>query len=151
MIKFLISKLLDTYFPFVRSVNINFLSSNIAHSNSLHFMNFSIRTLLSYLKAIFTYLFKKEKRAKNVISEDFKYCLLVVIGSIPAGLVGILFKDFIEEKEFPANTEELNNVLYSPYGAVVSAVVFASAGILLFKNKNKCSKTHCKRSESVIL
>lgn len=36
--------------------------------------------------------------------------------------------------------EELNNVLYSPYGAVVSAVVFASAGILLFKNKNKCSK-----------
>lgn len=36
--------------------------------------------------------------------------------------------------------EELNKVLYSPYGAVVSVVVFIAAGFLLIKNKNKCSK-----------
>ncbi len=36
--------------------------------------------------------------------------------------------------------EAVNKVLYSPYGALISAIVFIGAGWMLFKNKNKCSK-----------
>ena len=37
-------------------------------------------------------------RSKNSkVAEDFKYAWLVIIGCIPAGIVGVLFKDFIEE------------------------------------------------------
>lgn len=46
--------------------------------------------------------------------------------------------------------EAVNKVLYSPYGALISAVVFIGAGILLFKNKNKCSKNDCILNETVL-
>ena len=41
----------------------------------------------------FTYIFKRDKKAYN----NFKYCMLVIIGTIPAGIIGLLFKDTIEE------------------------------------------------------
>ena len=56
------------------------------------------KDIIKLIKSFFTYLFKKESRENKGIVNDFTYCLLIVIGSIPAGLVGIILKDFIEEK-----------------------------------------------------
>ena len=52
--------------------------------------------ILRLIKSFFLYITNKSKRTNKKIKNDFKYCLLVIIGSIPAGLVGILFKDKIE-------------------------------------------------------
>ena len=42
----------------------------------------------------FNYIFDKKNRTK--FYNEFKYCLLILIGSIPVGIVGALFKDDIE-------------------------------------------------------
>lgn len=34
---------------------------------------------------------------KNTYKEGFRYCMFILIGTIPAGIAGILLKDFIEE------------------------------------------------------
>lgn len=44
--------------------------------------------------SFFKYLFVKKN--KNKYYKEFKYCLLIVIGSIPAAIIGFLFKDEIE-------------------------------------------------------
>lgn len=45
--------------------------------------------------SFFLYLFGK-KKDKEKYRDDFKYCLLIIVGSIPVGLAGILLKDTIE-------------------------------------------------------
>lgn len=60
-----------------------------------------IAILLIYRKDIIRlvknfFKFFKEETAET--KRDFRYCLLIIIGSIPIGLVGVLFKDQIEEK-----------------------------------------------------
>lgn len=49
------------------------------------------------LKVIFTNTFKYIKTKEKKYYNHFKYFLLVTVGTIPAGIVGILFKDFIEQ------------------------------------------------------
>lgn len=44
------------------------------------------------LKDFFSYIFTKELKFYN----SYKYCLLIIIGCIPAGILGLLFKDKIE-------------------------------------------------------
>lgn len=43
----------------------------------------------------FMYLFSKKENKKKYY-ESFKYCLLIVIGSIPVGIAGVIGKDVIE-------------------------------------------------------
>lgn len=50
--------------------------------------------LIQIISGAFSFVFKKDKTRKN----DFLYCLYVVIATIPAGIAGILLKDFIDEK-----------------------------------------------------
>ncbi len=50
--------------------------------------------LVRLVKNFFLYF----KRKTDETKKDFRYCLLIVLGSIPIGIVGFLFKDFIEEK-----------------------------------------------------
>ena len=45
----------------------------------------------------FKYLFA-DKKDKKKYYEDFKYCMLIVVGSIPVGIIGLIFKDKIEFK-----------------------------------------------------
>ena len=45
-------------------------------------------------KEFFLYIKTKEKKYRN----NFNYFLYIVIATIPAGIIGLLFKDFIEEK-----------------------------------------------------
>ncbi|HBA37829.1 MAG TPA: UDP pyrophosphate phosphatase [Firmicutes bacterium] len=54
------------------------------------------KDIMKLLKSFFTYIFKKDTRKNSVVKGDFKYCWLIVLGSIPAAIGGILFKDVIE-------------------------------------------------------
>lgn len=52
------------------------------------------KDILKLITAFFGYIFKKEKREKY--KNDFKYCWLIVVATIPAGICGLLFKDKLE-------------------------------------------------------
>lgn len=50
--------------------------------------------LIKLIKNFFKYFKVKNEETKK----DFKYCMLIVLGSIPVGIMGLLFKDSIESK-----------------------------------------------------
>ena len=50
--------------------------------------------LIKLIKNFFMYFKVKNEETKR----DFMYCWLIVLGSIPVGIMGLLFKDVIEEK-----------------------------------------------------
>lgn len=52
--------------------------------------------IIKLIKSFFSFIFNKDKRTLT-LQNDFKYCLLILVGSIPAGIIGIIFKDYIEE------------------------------------------------------
>ncbi len=62
------------------------------------------------IKDFFLYIKTKKREYKN----NFKYALLIVIGTIPAGLVGIIAKDFI--------SEHLNNVKLVGIALLITAL-----------------------------
>lgn len=45
--------------------------------------------------AFFKYLLVKEEQKKNYVKK-YKYCMLIIVGSIPVAIIGFLFKDLIE-------------------------------------------------------
>lgn len=51
------------------------------------------KDIIELIKDFFLYIKTKDKKYYS----NFKYCLLVIIGTIPAGIIGLLFKDSIEE------------------------------------------------------
>jgi len=55
------------------------------------------KDILKLIQSFFSFLFQKEKRKEKKIANDFKYCLLILIGSIPVGIAGIILKDKIED------------------------------------------------------
>lgn len=81
---------------------------HLIHSNTLNDLNFEIilnfgsliaivfffrEDLLKLIHDFFCYLSSKEKKYEA----NFKYCWLIVVGTIPAGLLGLFLKDWIEE------------------------------------------------------
>lgn len=52
------------------------------------------KDIVNLVCGFFRYLFNKTER-DNYLNE-FKYCMLIIIGSIPVGIVGFLFKEQIE-------------------------------------------------------
>ncbi len=73
--------------------------------------------IIRLIKNFFLYFKKKTEETKT----DFKYCLLIVLGSIPVGIIGLLFKDTIEEK--------LNNVK-------IIGIAFLITSLFLFLVRN---------------
>lgn len=57
------------------------------------------KDIIELVKSFFIYIFKKDKR-KQLYSK-FKYCLLIIIGTIPVGITGILFKDVVDNYDSP--------------------------------------------------
>lgn len=51
------------------------------------------KTIIKLIKEFFLYI----KTKNNKYKQSFKYCLLIVIGTIPAGLIGIIFKSQIDK------------------------------------------------------
>lgn len=87
-----------------------FLFKTIFNTNLFNSLNFEIisnfgsfiaifiiffKDIKDLIIAFFSYIFKKEQRAKNLAK--FKYCLYIIISTIPVGIVGLLFKDKVEE------------------------------------------------------
>ncbi len=85
------------------------LLKNLINTNVFNDLNFEIvvnfgsflaillifwKDVWQLIKSFFSYLFKKETREKT--KDDFKYCWLIVLASIPVGIGGILLKDKIE-------------------------------------------------------
>ena len=113
-----------------------FLFKNIFNSEMFNDLNFEIvanfgsflailfifrKDVLDLLKAFFSYIFKKKTREEN--KKKFKYCLFILVSTIPIGIAGILLKDFIENK--------LQNIM------LLGVAFLLTAGMLLLvKNKN---------------
>lgn len=87
-----------------------FLFKNLFNTNIFNDLNFEIfvnfgsflaiflifyKDIIKLIKGFFTYIFNKDKRKKY--AKEFKYCWLIVIGSIPVGISGIFLKGFIVE------------------------------------------------------
>lgn len=82
---------------------------NLIHSTVLNDLNFEIllnfgsliaiviffrKDIWALLRDFFGYLRTKNQKFK----EGFRYCFLLVVGTIPAGILGLLLKDWIEGK-----------------------------------------------------
>ncbi len=50
------------------------------------------KDVFKLIKGFFEYIFKRTKKSYN----DFKYCLMIIIGTIPVGILGIVLKDYLE-------------------------------------------------------
>jgi len=86
-----------------------FIFKNIFDTDILNDLNFEIflnfasffailiifwKDIVRLINGFFKYIFNKNSRNKYL--NEFKYCMMIVIGSIPVGILGILFKDEIE-------------------------------------------------------
>ena len=113
-----------------------FLFKNIFNTNMFNDLNFEIVTnfgsflailfifrkdAIELLKAFFLYIFKKDLRDKY--KNKFRYCMYIIVSTIPIGIAGLLLKDFIESK--------LQNITLLGF-----AFLFTALMLLLVKNKN---------------
>lgn len=73
--------------------------------------------LIKLIKNFFLYFKDKTEETRN----DFKYCWLIVLGSIPVGIIGFTCKDLIEEK--------LNNIK-------IIGIAFLITSLFLFLVRN---------------
>lgn len=86
-----------------------FILKHLFNTNIFNDLNFEIFVNFASFIAIFIIFWKDikilingffkyllDKKNKNKYYNEFKYCMLIVIGSIPVGIIGILFKDEIE-------------------------------------------------------
>lgn len=86
-----------------------FLFKNLFNTNMFNDLNFEIfvnfgsflailfifrKDVIKLITNFFKYIFAKENKKKYEV--DFKYCMLIIIGSIPVGIAGIFLKDVIE-------------------------------------------------------
>lgn len=51
------------------------------------------KDVVDLIQGFFTFIFDKGKKCKD----EFKYCMLIVIGTIPVGILGLIVKDPLEE------------------------------------------------------
>ena len=113
-----------------------FLFKNIFNTEAFNDLNFEIvanfgsflailfifrKDVIDLLQVFFSYLFNKKTREKN--KQKFKYCLYIIVSTIPIGIAGVLLKDIIEEK--------LQNIMF-----LGVAFLFTALMLLLVKNKN---------------
>ncbi len=84
----------------------------------LHFASFIAifmffrKTIIELIKNFFLYIFKKDK---TPYKQDFKYGWLVIIASIPAGIIGYKFNDVVESN--------LSNLLTVGISLLVTAFI----------------------------
>lgn len=85
------------------------LFKNLFNTNMLTDVNFEIivnfgsflaiflifwKDIIKLITSFFGFIFNKKKR--ETYQKDFKYCMLIIIGSIPVGIAGVLLKDKID-------------------------------------------------------
>lgn len=87
------------------------------------------KTIIALIKNFFIYLFKRDETKFN----DYKYAWLIVVSTIPAGIVGLLLKDFIAEK--------LTNLLTVGCALLITALVLFFISKIKKGNKDKTQIT----------
>lgn len=113
-----------------------FLFKSIFNTNMFNDLNFEIvanfgsflailiifrKEIIDLIIAFFTFIFKKEKR--NVTKDKFRYCLFLIISTIPVGIVGFLLKDTVEDK--------LQNIKFLGFAFLITAFM-----LFMIRNKN---------------
>lgn len=83
----------------------------------------------SLLKAFVLYVAGKDREANR---DGFRMCLYIVLGSIPAAIGGLLFKDWFEAK--------FDSATFSGYMLLVTAVVLISTHFIKAANRPVTSK-----------
>ena len=86
--------------------------------------------------SFFSYIFNKEKR--NVTINKFKYCIYVIISTIPVGIVGLLFKEKLEG-------------LYSLKGLAIAFLITALALFLVRNIKGEKDDANITLKDALII
>lgn len=112
-----------------------FLFKNIFNTNMFNDLNFEIvanfgsflailfifrKDIIDLVSAFFKYIFNKKNREKYKVK--FKYCIYIIISTIPVGIAGILLKDVIESK--------LSNITFLGFAFLLTALM-----LFLIRNK----------------
>ncbi len=95
------------------------------------------KDIMKLITSFFTYLTNKKK--KKECKADFKYCWLIVIGSIPVGIAGILLKDKIE------------NILTGPKILGIAFLITATALFLVRKANGKKEDKDITYKDAIII
>ena len=95
------------------------------------------KDIVSLFKNFFRYIFKKDEKSKS----EYKYCWMIVLGCIPAGLAGLLvsYFDVFEKIE--------NNIKIVGISLIITAILLFI--IRNFKGKKDDSKIGIKEALSV--
>ena len=95
------------------------------------------KDIFKLIKGFFVYLFKKEKQYKD----EFKYCWMIVIGCIPAGVLGLLVSafDVFEKIE--------NNIKIVGISLIITSILLFI--VRNFKGKKDDSKLGIKEALTV--
>ena len=113
-----------------------FLFKNIFNTNMFHDLNFEIianfgsflailfifrKEIIDLVTAFFSFIFNKEKR--KFTKDKFRYCIYLIISTIPVGILGFLLKDVVEDK--------LQNIKFLGFTFLLTALM-----LFLIRNKN---------------
>lgn len=119
-----------------------YLIKNLFNTNMFNDLNFEIvvnfgsflaillifrKDIVKLVSSFFLYIFKSKERKKY--ANDFKYCLLIIIGSVPVGIAGLLLKDKIE-------------VWLSGLQILGIAFLITAAALFLVRNANGTKKDY---------
>lgn len=92
--------------------------------------------IIKLIKGFFGYISTKGKEYK----EEFKYCMLIVTGTIPVGILGILIKDSLEELLS-------KNVYLVGFGFLITAIAL----ILVMNAKGKKEDNDITYKDAIII
>jgi undecaprenyl-diphosphatase len=93
------------------------------------FLVYFARDLVRLIRDFFLFIFRRQ--AREEYRQDFHYCLKIVVASIPAGLIGFLFKDWIDEALLRYGG------LFSGIGLMFTATVLLTSGYRHFSRRNE--------------
>ena len=78
------------------------------------------KDIFELVNGFFEYLFKKKKSSKDL----FRYCMLVILGTIPVGILGLVLKDPLE------------NLLYKNVFLVGIGFLITAVALIIVMNSN---------------
>lgn len=128
-----------------------FLFKNLFNTNMFNSLNFEIISNFGSFIAIFiiffkdikklvieffTYIFIKDKR--KITKNSFKYCLYVVVSTIPVGITGLIFKSKLED-------------LYSLKGLAFAFLITALALFLVRNIKGEKNDEDINLKDAIII
>lgn len=128
-----------------------FLFKNIFETNIFNTLNFEIisnfgsfiaifiifwKDIKDLIIAFFSYIFNKNKRKK--LEKKFKYCIYVIISTIPVGITGFIFKDKLEN-------------MYSLNGLAIAFLITALALFIVRNIKGNKDDFDITLKDSIII